>query len=167
MAGSGRKEQIRDATHQRDRNIPVLPSSQPGPNSNRKTWEWGWGVGLGETYVDPRVQEKLQGREKRLFTPTSPSTHSLLVLRFSLLSDGYPSLGKCKRGRWILSSSLPLSSREGGAETPLPTAQLQKAQNQDAPFFSPTPALTCHASAPHALPGDPRFLQNPFKKPDS
>lgn len=75
----------------------------------------------------PGAQGKLQDREKLLSTPTSPSTHSLLALPFSVLSDGCPSPGKCRRGGWwILSSSLPPSSREGGAETPLLATQLQK-----------------------------------------
>lgn len=44
----------------------------------------------------PGFQGKLQGTERLLSTPTSPSTHSSLVPSFSLLSDGYQSLGKCK-----------------------------------------------------------------------
>lgn len=120
----------------------------------------------GESYVDPQVQENLQGREKRLFTPTSPSTHSLLVLPFSLLSDGYPSLGKCKRGRWILSSSLPLSSREGG-ERPLCRQHRFKKPKIKILGSGPPPLLFNAILCPPRPSQETMVLQNPFKKQDS
>lgn len=125
-----------------------LPPSQDPTNMEHAAGRPGWsGVGWGgvggmPTWI-PGVLGRLQGREKLLSTPTSPSTHSLPVLPSSLLSDGYQSLGKCKRheggvdGRWVLSSSLPPSSRMV-MQTPLPTTQLQVAKKQD-PHSSPHP----------------------------
>lgn len=52
----------------------------------------------GDACVGSGDQGKLWAREKLLSTPTTPSTHCLLVLCFSQLSDGYQSLGKCRRG---------------------------------------------------------------------
>lgn len=157
MVSSGRKEWIRDATGSPERRDtsqgPLLPSK-----CNRKTC--GGGGGRMPAWI-PGVQGKLRGRETLLSTPTSPSTHSLLVLPFSLPSDGYQSLGKCRRrgGRWILSSSLPPSSGEGGAETPPPTTQLQgtKPPNPhlshpnsfNTVFLPPTPSQgTQHSAKP-------------------
>lgn len=94
-AGSGRKEQFRDAIHQRYAiyHCFLPPSKDPTITITERPWGGG-----GDAYVDPSVQGRLQDREERLFTSTSLSTHSLLVLPFSVLSDGYQSPGKCKRG---------------------------------------------------------------------
>lgn len=117
--------------------------------------------------MDPRVQGRLQGTEEQLFTPTSPSTHSLLVLPFSLLSDGYQSPGKCK-SREANTELIFASFLKGGrCRDPLCQQHSFKKPKIKILISSPPPVLFTAISCAPCSPRRPVVLQNLFKKQNS
>lgn len=122
----------------------LLPSKYPTVTERPENG----GVGGRAACVDPRVQRKLQGREKRLFTPTSPSTHSLLVLPFSLLSDGYQSLGKCKRGEVDTELIFASFLKGGRCRDPSANNTASRSQKLRFSFLLPNPLFNAISLSP-------------------
>lgn len=112
--------------------------------------------------MDPRVQGKVQGREKQLFTPTSPSTHSLLVL-FLTAFRWLPVSRQIQKGEVDTELIFASFLKGGRCRDPSADNTASRSQKSRSSFLLPTSTFLSHVSVPHTLSGGPWFCKTPLR----